>query len=265
MFKKIIFLLFVFLTFGTSVYADALDIKPKGYITDEAQLLSSQSYALLEHISQVIEKKTGVEIAVLTLKTMESYTIEDFSVRVFEKWGIGKKGQDNGVLIVLAQTERKVRIEVGYGLEGVLPDGLCGQIIRQNMVPFFKQGDFNKGLLNGVVSVSSLIAKEYNFDLVSEIKASGYAGAFKVPGRKSALGKVIRLLFSLLILFLFISGRMGFLPFLFLGGMMGGRGGYWGNSDFRSGFGGGGFGGGGFGGGGFGGGMSGGGGASGGW
>ncbi len=219
--------------------------KPVGYVNDFANIISYQYENKISSLITDLEQKTTAEIAVVTIQSLAGETVESYAVDLFEKWGIGKKGKDNGVLLLIALGERKVRIEVGYGLEGILPDGLCGEIIRQKIIPNFKKGNYDEGIWQAVATISNIIAKDAGI-LVSQLE--------KLPPSEYKLSKRVkrsRLLSNLLFLFfffIFFSLRIFLFPF-FLGG------GYWSS-------GGGGFGGG-FGG--FGGGMSGGGGASGGW
>jgi uncharacterized protein len=225
--------------------------KPRGWVNDFAQVVSPDYESRLTSLITEVKTKTGAEIAIATIPTTKPESIEGYAVQLFERWGVGEKGEDKGVLIVAAIDDRKIRIEVGYGLEGVLPDGLCGQIIRDVLTPNFKQGNFGQGLFIATTVMASRIAKEYNVEI---------SGTQSVPGigqitKRSPLRRLIRLIVFFLLFSMIFGGRFFLLPLLLLGG---GRG-YWGGGSFG---GGGGFGGG-FGG--FGGGMSGGGGASGGW
>ncbi|MFH1905450.1 MAG: TPM domain-containing protein [bacterium] len=223
-----------------------------GYVNDFARVLNSSEKGIITNLITELEKKTSAEIAIVTVPNIEGSEINIYKNELFEKWKIGKKGKDNGVLIVLAMKERKVGIEVGYGLEGVLPDGLCGEIIRKQMSPNFKVGQFGKGLVSAVATISNLVAKEYNVKLsgLNSLPRTAY-----VVRKRSAASSIASIIFTLLFLMLILGSRTGLLGVLLFGSMAG-RGGYWGGS------GSGGFGGG-FGG--FGGGMSGGGGASGSW
>lgn len=249
----IICTLFLFAFVSTGYSPCLADVKnpfprPQGYVTDLAGLLSSQSVQHLNGLITYMKQKTGAEVAVVTLKTISPYTIEDYGVRLFKNWGIGQKEKDNGILILVAVQERKVRIEVGYGLEGAITDGTAGEIIRQIITPSFKQGHFDQGLVAGTESVLRLIAKEYTVDLPEGIT---FRTNTRVKSKKSARGGG---LFSFLISFfiLIILFKSGLWPLLFLG-FLGGGGWSRGGGGFGGGFGG------------FGGGMSGGGGASGGW
>jgi len=229
-----------------------------GYVNDFAGILSAQSKSAIAAISQQVEAKTSAQVAVVTVPTTNPLTIEQYAVSLFEKWGIGQKGKDNGILILMAVNDKKVRIETGYGLEGALPDSVCSQIIYQIMLPEFRSGDYNKGLVSGSIAVADLIAKEYNTTItLGEGVPSGYAqrSAPLYPG-----ARIFKTLFYIVVFLLIFGLRSGLLFYFILGSTGRRRGGYW----YGTGHGGSG---GGFGGGfgGFGGGFSGGGGASGGW
>jgi len=224
--------------------------KPIGYVNDYAKILSQQDIQSVNTYIQELQEKTTAEVAVVTMKSVVPYDINDYAVKLFEKWGIGVKGDDNGVLILLALKERKVRIEVGYGLEGILPDGLAGQIIRQSMIPYFKQENYGQGIINGTIAVIHQISREYNIEITGLPKT--FAPKSHRP-EGSALSSILELLFIMLFFIIAFGFKSGLLGFFLFGPR---RGGYWGSG------GGGGFGGG-FGG--FGGGASGGGGATGGW
>jgi uncharacterized protein len=222
--------------------------KPRGWVNDFAQVVSPEYESKLTSLITEVKTKTGAEIAIVTIPTTKPESIEGYAVELFERWGVGKKGEDNGVLVVAAIEDRKLRIEVGYGLEGVLPDGLCGQIIRDVLTPNFRQGNFGKGLFIAGTVIASRIAKESNVQITGTESVPGIAQIQK----RSPFRKLLRLIVFFLLFSMIFGGRFFLLPLLLLGG---GRG-YWGGGSFG--------GGGGFGGG-FGGGMSGGGGASGGW
>jgi len=116
--------------------------RPDGYVNDFASVLADADEAYLENFLHTLERDTSAEVAVVTVPALDGMTIEEYANRLFADWGIGKTQQDNGVLLVVAVGERSVRIEVGYGLEGILPDGLAGEIIRTEIVPEFKAGKY---------------------------------------------------------------------------------------------------------------------------
>ena len=128
-----------------------------GRITDNAQLLSPEVNRSLSDSLQAHEKRTGNQIAVLTIATLDGESIEDYAVRVFESWKLGQKGKDNGVLIVVVPNDRRMRIEVGYGLEGTLTDAMAGRIVQNIMTPKFKNGDFEGGIADGAGAVIELL------------------------------------------------------------------------------------------------------------
>lgn len=130
---------------------------PQGFVNDFANLLSDPVEAELETELAEFEKETTSEIAVVTVETLEGLTVEDYAVRLFESWGIGKKDKDNGVLFIVAEAERKVRIEVGYGLEGVITDGRAGRLLDEAVIPSLRQNDFETGIRNGVKAIESYI------------------------------------------------------------------------------------------------------------
>ncbi|MDD5091193.1 MAG: TPM domain-containing protein [Candidatus Wallbacteria bacterium] len=115
--------------------------------TDYAGLVPSDSRNSLEQKLLDLEHSTGCELAVLIVRSLDGLSVEDFAVQVFEKWGIGKSGKDNGVLLLVSQSDRKVRIEVGYGLEDVLTDGRIGEILDQHFVPHAKRNDLKKAVM----------------------------------------------------------------------------------------------------------------------
>lgn len=219
-------------------------VTPRGFVTDAAKILNASEKQQLENLLIQVEQVSGDEIAVVTVPDLGGVPVEDAAVDLFKRWGIGKKGKDNGILILLAPQEREVRIEVGYGLEPFLNDAAAGRVIREVMVPLFRQGQMSAGLVAGTRQVVGELAKKQGWNL--EGLPPALPQAAREPQEATPLQKAFALLVLLGVLYLFIKHpRLLFLFFLF-GGGRGGRGG-----------------GGGFGG--FGGGSSGGGGASGRW
>jgi uncharacterized protein len=124
-----------------------------GRVVDEANILSQAARDRLTAATKAHEQATTNQVVVLTVPTVGSASIEEYAVKVFEAWKLGQKGKDNGVLVVVAPQDRKMRIEVGYGLEGTLPDGAAGEIIRTWMTPAFKAGNYDKGIEDGVAAI----------------------------------------------------------------------------------------------------------------
>jgi len=213
-------------------------LKPQGYVNDYAGVLSEPVKAKLENIISRFEKQTTIEIAVVILKELKDYSIEEAAVELFEKWGIGKKDKDNGVLLILSLKERKVKIEVGYGLEGIIPDSVAGRILDIYGVPFLKNNEFDKGIYATVIGIIGRISQKLNIKfnfLAGNIAPQGYT---ERPHRGGAIS-LLPLFVILIVLFRF--GLWWFFPFFFIGGGSGygSGGGFGGFSGGFSGFGGG--------------------------
>jgi uncharacterized protein len=134
--------------------------KPSGRITDLANVIDAATEADLDRRLDELEQKTSSEIAVVTVPSLDGAPVEDYAVRLFKEWGIGQAKSDNGVLVLVAPNEREMRIEVGYGLEGVLPDGLSGEIVREQFIPRFRDNDYNGGIRDGVARVIEVVEKQ---------------------------------------------------------------------------------------------------------
>ncbi len=235
---------------------------PSHYVEDYANVLNSTHEQRLNGILQELEQKTGAQYIILTVETMGGMSIEQFSIELAEKWKLGQKGKDNGLLFTIAVKDRKYRFEVGYGLEGFVTDQFCGRVGRDILAPHLKQGNYSEGIYQANLKVVQKITAEAKVALTGMPRVAPMG----VQRRSIRRGLPCCSILPFLIFIFLIFGRGGrgmglwlFLPFM-LGGF-GGHGGYG-----RSGS----FGGGSFGGsfGGFGGGMGGGfggGGASGGW
>ena len=228
--------------------------KPTNYVNDFAGVLSPETLASLNSLCAQVDRQAHAQIAVVTIKSLDGEPIENFATALEDKWKVGKKGTDRGLLLIFATTDRKYRIEVGYGLEGILPDGRVGDIGRA-MVPYLRQNNFDAAVTLAVQQIAGVIAADAGVTLTAQPRR----GPPPVPqAQPLTLGEVVVLgLVLLAVIFLLArlggSGLLGFLIGMFLGGGGdGGRGGGGGDGD-----------GGGFGG--FGGGSSGGGGASGSW
>ena len=136
--------------------------KPVGWVNDFAGVISQEYRDKLTNLIQELEQKTSAEIAVVTVESIAPYDETQYARLIFDDWKIGKKSKDNGVLVLLAIKERRWRIETGYGIEGTLPDGLCGEIGRSYMAPYFKEGKYGEGLYYGVVAIAKKISEEAN-------------------------------------------------------------------------------------------------------
>jgi len=246
------------------------DIRPQGYVTDLAEVINPATRQQIELLATEVQQKTGAQIAVVTVNSLEGETREEYAVDLYKHLGIGAKGKDNGVLILIAPKDRQYKIEVGYGLEPVINDARAGDVGRA-MVPDFRKGDFSAAALTGTTEVAQYIAADAGVTLTGLPQRRPRAPTKEAPWW---LPLVLFGAFFLLIRALARRGRRGgprgggggmgsALPWILLGNAMGRGssgwgGGFGGSSDGWGGGGGGGFGG-------FGGGMSGGGGAGGSW
>jgi uncharacterized protein len=218
---------------------------PLGYVSDFAGVISPQDEARMTTIISELQEKTTAQMAVVTMPDIGGQSEEIYANRLFAAWGIGVKGKDNGILLLVAIKERRFRIETGYGLEGILPDGLLGQIADQSIIPYLRENRYGEGLLSGTVAIAQIIAQDAGVQLSSRTDMPS-PPTTTAPGSRPFR---IPLFVIILLIFLIFGGRLGLLPLLLLGGMSRGRGGF-GSGGFGGGFGG------------FGGGMSGGGGVS---
>ena len=209
------------------------------YVQDYAQILSAEDKRRLLSIGQELDDKTTAQLAVVTVKTLDGQPIEDYALSILREWGIGSKEKNNGALIVVAVQDRRSRIEVCYGLEGLLTDGLTGRIQDQAMIPYFRKGNYAAGIVNGYAVTASLIAKDAGVQLTS-INSEQIAVPAKTTNNtdqeypfwlKLLIGAGIILL--LIIDNLFLGGvltQMLFFMFLRGRGGGGGRGGFGGGS-----------------------------------
>jgi len=138
----------------------ALPARPEGPVADLANILDAQTVGELGGLIRQTQARNGAVLVVATVPSLDGMTVEDYAVRLFKDWGIGEKDRNNGVLLLIAPTEHKVKIEVGYGLEGVLPDGRCGAIIRDDIVPAFKRDAPAEGVLAGARTILGVIGGE---------------------------------------------------------------------------------------------------------
>ena len=231
---------------------------PRHYVEDYANVINSSDEQSLNGVLQELEQKTGAQYIVLTVETTGGLPIDQFAIELVEKWKLGQKGKDNGLLFVLAKNDRRWRFEVGYGLEGFVTDAYCSRVGREVLVPYLRKGDYSQGIHQANLQIAQKIAAQ------SGVTLTGMPKLRPIPGQRRPRARglpcccsILPLLFLFLILFGGLGRGMGwwfFLPFM-LGGF-GGHGGYgrsgsYGGGSFGGGFGGFGGGmGGGFGGGG---------------
>ncbi len=132
---------------------------PRGAVNDFAGVLSQEERDRMEALSRSLWQRMGVALVVAIFPELQGESVEEFANRLYETWGIGVKGEDRGVLILLAMKERRLRVEVGYGLEGVLPDGKVGSIMDRYMVPYLRKGEYGRGLYMGMVALAQEVAR----------------------------------------------------------------------------------------------------------
>jgi uncharacterized protein len=147
-----------------------------GYVNDLAGVMDEPSRAKLESFLDQVQRKTGAEFAVLTVKTTAPDEPSDYKVKVFERWKLGKKGEDNGLLMLVAVQQTQVRFETGYGLEGVLPDGLEARIYREVMRPYLRSGDMSGAITQGMLACAGRVAKDKGVTLEWDGQELRYTG-----------------------------------------------------------------------------------------
>ncbi|MDI3481797.1 MAG: uncharacterized protein PWQ97_1452 [Tepidanaerobacteraceae bacterium] len=244
--------------------AKAEPIPPKpdtiSYVYDFADLIDGSDEEKMKAIARAIDIKTKAQIVVVTVNDLNGMALEDYSLKLLRGWGIGDRQENNGLLLLvnkenlLTARSGRIRIEVGYGLEGAINDAKAGRILDNYALPAFEEKQYSKGITDTFMALAGEVAKEYNLDLssgeLSRLENYSRQGDEEIP-----IGVIAAIIIFIVILFIFIprTGRGKHFKGPFDGPFFG---------PFGGGFGGGGFGGGGFGGGGFGGGSGGGGGAS---
>jgi uncharacterized protein len=235
---------------------------PRHYVEDYANVINDSDEQSLNGILQELEQKTGAQYIILTVDTTGGLPIEQFAIELAEKWKLGQKGKDNGMLFVLAKNDRRYRFEVGYGLEGFITDQYCGRVGRDVLEPLLKRGDYSRGIYQANLQIIQRIAEQTGVTLTGMPKLSPMPAQQRRGTRGLPCCSLLPLIFFFLIIFGGRGRGMGWLFFLpFMMGGFGGQGGYGRSGSFGGGSFGGGFGG-------FGGGMGGGfggGGASGSW
>ena len=165
MLKRILILvLFLFSFVFQSAFADT-NYNFNAFISDNAGIISKNTEDKINAFLWDLQKKTGTDIAVVTVNSLDGRSIEETALEIGRKYKLGKKGEDNGAVILVAPNERKMRIEIGYGLEGIIPDGKAGRIRDTDMLPYFQKGDYESGIHRGSYSLANAVAKGYSTEL----------------------------------------------------------------------------------------------------
>lgn len=161
--RPVAFLFFCLAALAAPFCAAALSVPPlTSHVNDYAGMISKETAATLEQDLARLEQTDSTQVVVLTIPSLEDEDMEGFSIKVAEAWKVGQKGVDNGVILLVAKNDRKVRIEVGRGLEGKLTDLVSGRIVRDGIIPEFKAGDYDSGIRNGVDAIIEVVKGEYH-------------------------------------------------------------------------------------------------------
>ena len=265
-------LLALLCVFAFTAYADVAVPPLSSPVTDLTNTLTASEQSQLQQKLLAFENGKGSQIAVLIVPTTQPETIEQYSIRVVDQWKLGRKGVDDGALLLVAKDDRTVRIEVGYGLEGALPDAIANRIVRDYIVPEFKAGNFNQGINAGVDRMIAVVEGEplpapqrrepsagpsgigsmLPILLIMVVVGGGILrGIFGRVGGATITGALVGFIVWVLVSTVVAAGVAGLIAFFIslMGGGGGGwttrRGGGWGGFGGPGGFGGGGFGGGG--------------------
>lgn len=235
--NRVLFLIvfIIIITISNSAYA----IVPKTnefYVNDSANLLEADTEEYIINMNKQLEEQTGAQIVVVTVQNLEGKSLEEYATELFREYGIGDKDKNNGVLLLCTLEEREFRIEVGYGLEGILTDGKTGRIQDNYIIPYLKEDNFNEGIKNGFNAVLTEVENEYGITIDGAEKENIIENS-NTP--EVSIGAIIIIVIFVILM---IIGRSGI---FYIGGFGGPRGGFGGGS-----FGGGSFGGGGLSGGG---------------
>ena len=163
-FKISVLLLFFVTFFCVNLYA-IVEPTFELYVNDYAELLDDETKLYIINVNKELYSKMGSQVVVVTIPSLENSSPEEYSTELFRRFDIGEKDKNNGVLMLLALEERKFRVEVGYGLEGALPDGKIGRIQDEYIIPYFNQNNWNEGIKNGFNAIINVITEEYNVEV----------------------------------------------------------------------------------------------------
>lgn len=223
--KRLGVLLLLITALSTIQLARSIEIPYlSGRVNDYAQILSEDARELLSEKLREHEDSTTNQVVVLTLPSLQGESIEDFSNEVFNAWGLGQQGQDNGILIIVVPDERRMRIEVGYGLETSVPDIMAGRIIREVMTPRFRDGDFDGGILEGTQALIDILAGDElpaHTGSSEPVDSSSMSGLSDLDPGMSIIGRILfgAFIFGIIGLFTFfgiITPGIGWFLYVFL-------------------------------------------------
>ena len=153
---------------GTLTAVDWKSLRPEGYVSDFAHVVDPQSKAALEQYCSAVEQSTGAQIALVTIPSLENEPIEDVANTIFHTWGVGSKGKNEGIMLLLSVGDRRSRLEVGYGLEPIIPDGFAGSVLRE-MRPALRQQRYGEALMAAAETIGSTVAKAKNVTITTQL------------------------------------------------------------------------------------------------
>ena len=234
--KRIRFLLLsiVIILSLTPVILAAGEINPTTdfYVNDFAGVITDSTKQIIMQSSVELQKKTGAQIVIVTVNSLNKNVLETYTLNILRSWGIGDKKKNNGVLIFLSVSDRQSRIEVGYGLEGALPDAKTGRIQDEYILPYYKQNKFDDGIKNGYLAILNEVTKEYNVTLDGNIpNATAIPQKTNLTDNVNPIVKVVSIIIVILLLlfdWIFLHGtitRSLFMIFILFGRRGGGGGG----------------------------------------
>ena len=210
-FKKSFCALCAIFIFASSIFA--LEVPAlKGRVNDYANIMKKADIQELESYLASLEDASGIQLAVLTIPSLENEDIAVFGLKVAEKWGLGQSKEDNGALLLVAYDEHQLRIDVGYGLEDKLTDVKCGLIIRNVIIPEFQEGNYSKGIVKGIKNMAGIASD--NMEIVAKSVQDNASADDEVGG-------VIFMLIWIIFIFLIISSRGGIFKWIFLSKLFG--------------------------------------------
>ena len=216
---KYIIIFFILILFIPAINSFAM-VEPTNefYVNDYANLLNEETKQYIINCNTDLYSKTGAQVVVVTVPNLEGKALEEYSTELFRKFGIGSKEKNNGVLLLLALEERQFRVEVGYGLEGALPDGKTGRIQDEYIIPYLKDNNWNDGIKNGFNAILQVICKEYNVEITNSEQA------VSVENEATMIETILPIIIMVIIIIIFSRfRRTTFWGGPFSGGGFGGR------------------------------------------
>lgn len=215
---KNIFLFFILLLLILTVKSLAV-VEPTSefYVNDYANLLNEETKQYIINCNTILYSKTGAQVVVVTIPNLEGSSLEEYATSLFRKFGIGDKQKNNGVLLLLTLEERQFRVEVGYGLEGALPDGKTGRIQDEYIIPYLKNNNWNDGIKNGFNAILQVISEEYRINIDNSQQAVA------VENKATLFEQFLPIIIIIMIIIIIIVSR--FRRITFWGGPFSGGGG----------------------------------------